>query len=268
MDKTIKLNNNIDMPIIGLGTWLMSDNDAKASVVDAIKLGYRFIDTAEAYGNEEGVGQALKECGVPREEIFLQTKLKAEIKNYDDAKKEIELSFKKLGVDYIDSFIIHWPTPWNLRNGNVRFEKENLEVWKALSEYVKSGRIRTIGLSNFWISDVKNILDNAEIKPTINQIKVHIGDTPMELINYCKENNIVVQAYSPIAHGKLLENERVARIASKYNVTISQLCIRYILQLGLVPIPKTTHKEYMKTNMDVDFVISNDDMVMLKELKL
>ena len=265
MNKTIKLNNNMDMPVLALGTWLMTNEEARLSVIEAVKLGYRFIDTAEGYQNEEGVGLGLKECGVPREEIFLQTKLKAEIKNYEDAKREIELSFKKLDVDYIDSVIIHWPTPWELRNGNVRFEKENLEVWRALSEYVKEGRIRTIGLSNFWASDVKNILDNAEIKPTVNQIKVHIGETPIDLINYCKENNIVVQAYSPIAHGKLLDNEMVAKMAAKYNVSISQLCIRYTLQLGLVSIPKTTHPEYMKMNMDVDFVISDEDMEILKK---
>ncbi|MBQ9520715.1 MAG: aldo/keto reductase [Acholeplasmatales bacterium] len=268
MNKTIKLNNNMDMPVLALGTWLMTNEEARLSVIEAVKLGYRFIDTAEGYQNEEGVGLGLKECGVPREEIFLQTKLKAEIKNYDDAKREIELSFKKLDVDYIDSVIIHWPTPWELRNGNVRFEKENLEVWRALSEYVKEGRIRTIGLSNFWASDVKNILDNAEIKPTVNQIKVHIGETPLDLINYCKENNIVVQAYSPIAHGKLLNNEMVAKMAAKYNVSISQLCIRYTLQLGLVSIPKTTHPEYMKMNMNVDFVISDEDMEILKSIKL
>ena len=268
MNKTIKLNNGIDMPTIALGTWLMTNEEARASVIEAVKLGYRFIDTAEGYGNEEGVGQGLKECGIPREEIFLQTKLKAEIKNYDDTKREIELSFKKLDVDYIDSVIIHWPTPWELRNGNVRFEKENLEVWRVLSEYVKAGRIRTIGLSNFWISDVKNILDNCEIKPTVNQIKVHIGETPKDLIDYCQKNDIVVQAYSPIAHGKLLDNEVVSKMAAKYNVTISQLCVRYTLQLGLVSIPKTTHPEYMKINKDVDFVISEEDMDILKKYKL
>ena len=266
LNKKMKLHNGVEIPVIGLGTWLIDDSVVEEAVIKAIKLGYRHIDTAEAYGNERGVGAAIKHCGVPREELFIQTKVVAEIKDYENAKIAIEDSFKKLDVDYIDLMIIHCPQPWNeYHNGNHYFEG-NLAVWRALIEYYKAGKIRSIGVSNFEIVDIQNLIDNSDVKPMVNQIPTHIGYTPFDIIKYCQENDIVIEAYSPIAHGRLLDNEEVKMMAEKYGVSIPQLSIRYTLQLGAVSLPKTVHEEYMKQNADVDFEISKEDMKKLFDL--
>lgn len=198
--------------------------------------------------------------------FFLQTKLHAEAKTYEEAKKQIELSFKKLGVDYIDLMIIHSPQPWqNFRDGNHYFEG-NLQAWKALCEYYKAGKIRAIGVSNFEQVDIENLINNSDVKPMVNQILTHIGNTQFDVIDYCQKNDIVVEAYSPIAHGELLNNKEVTEMAKKYGVSIAQLCIRYTLQLGLVSLPKTENVEHMKQNIDVDFEISKEDMKTLIKL--
>lgn len=266
LNKKMKLHNGVEIPVIGLGTWLIDDSVVEEAVIKAIKLGYRHIDTAEAYGNERGVGAAIKHCGVPREELFIQTKVVAEIKDYDNAKIAIEDSFKKLDVDYIDLMIIHCPQPWNeYHNGNHYFEG-NLAVWRALIEYYKAGKIRSIGVSNFEIVDIQNLIDNSDVKPMVNQIPTHIGYTPFDIIKYCQDNDIIIEAYSPIAHGRLLDNEEVKAMAKKYGVSIPQLSIRYTLQLNTVSLPKTVHEEYMKQNAEVDFEISREDMKKLFDL--
>lgn len=267
LDKTLTLYNGVKIPMIGLGTWLIPNDQVAEAVRQAVKLGYRHIDTAEAYGNEQGVGEGLKTCGISREEIFLQTKLHAEAKTYKQAKKEIEQSFKKLGVDYIDLMIIHSPQPWNsFRDGNHYYEG-NLQAWKALVEYYKAGKIRAIGVSNFDKEDIENLTNNSDVKPMVNQILTHIANTQFDLIDYCQKNNIVVEAYSPIAHGELLKNKVVQDMAKKYNVSIAQLCIRYTLQLGLVSLPKTTNSLHMQENANVDFVISKSDMQKLIKIQ-
>ena len=267
LDKTLTLYNGVKIPMIGLGTWLIPNDQVAEAVRQAVKLGYRHIDTAEAYGNEQGVGEGLKTCGIAREKIFLQTKLHAEAKTYKQAKKEIEQSFKKLGVDYIDLMIIHSPQPWNsFRDGNHYYEG-NLQAWKALVEYYKAGKIRAIGVSNFDKEDIENLTNNSDVKPMVNQILTHIANTQFDLIDYCQKNNIVVEAYSPIAHGELLKNKVVQDMAKKYNVSIAQLCIRYTLQLGLVSLPKTTNPLHMQENANVDFVISKSDMQKLIKIQ-
>ena len=220
-NKNLVLSNGVKIPQIGLGTRLI-DNDKVSEVVKkALQLGYRHIDTAQAYNNEEGVGKGIKESGVAREKIFLQTKLAAEIKTYDEAIKAIEGSLKRLNVDYIDLMIIHSPDPWNdYKNGN-NYDKGNLEAWRALEKFYLEGKIKAIGVSNFEISDLENIINNAKIKPMVNQIICHISNTNFELIDFCKKNNIVVEAHSPIGHGELLKNDNVLKIASKYQSTIN-----------------------------------------------
>ncbi len=266
LNKTLTLSNGVQIPQIGLGTWMIPDDKAADAVANAIKFGYRHIDTAEAYGNERGVGEGIRKSGSDRKEIFLQTKLHAEAKTYEDAKRNIELSFEKLGVDYIDLMIIHSPQPWNaFRDGNHYFEG-NLEAWRALCEFYKAGKIRAIGVSNFEKEDVENIIANSDVKPMVNQILTHISNTQFSLIDYCKQNGIVVEAYSPIAHGELLKNQTVQGIADKYGVSIARLCVRYVLQLGLVALPKTANPEHMKENADVNFEISDEDMKKLIEI--
>lgn len=265
-DKKLVLSNGVEIPQLGLGTWLIDDSKVIDVVLNAFDIGYRHIDTAEAYGNERGVGEALKKSKLKREDVFIQTKLKSEIKTYEEAKANIEESLDKLGVDYIDLMVIHSPQPWsNFRDGN-HYKEGNLEAWKALVEYYKKGKIRAIGVSNFEIEDLENIISNSDVKPMVNQILVHIVNTNFELIKYCKEHDIVVEAYSPIAHGALLNNEIVKNMANKYHVSIAQLCIRYTLLLGLVSLPKASSKEHLLSNFDVDFIISDEDMKTLCEI--
>ena len=268
LNQTYELYNGIKIPKIGLGTWLIDNEVVDHVIKNAVKIGYKHIDTAQAYGNEAGIGKALKEINIPRNELFITTKIQAELKNYEDAKKSIDESLKKLGLDYIDLFIIHCPQPWSEFRSEKRYFEENIQVWKALEEVYKSGKVKAIGVSNFLIDDLQNILDNCEIKPMVNQVEAHIADVPFELAEFCKANDILIEAYSPIAHGTALQSEKIKEIADKYNVTVAQLCIRYTLELGFVTLPKTVHEEYMKANADVDFIICEEDMEILNSLKI
>ncbi|WP_455169596.1 aldo/keto reductase [Aegicerativicinus sediminis] len=267
LKETYTLNNGIEIPKLGLGTWFIDNEEAVQAVEKAIELGYRHIDTAQAYQNEEGVGKGIQNSGLNRSELFITTKLAAELKSYDEAKEAIDKSLETLGLDYIDLMIIHSPKPWKEFQGEERHYKGNLEAWKALEEAYEAGKLKSIGLSNFEIPDLKNILENGTIKPMVNQILAHITNVPKELISYCKENDILVEAYSPIGHGELFKNEEVAKMAEKYNVSVPQLGIRFDLQLGLLPLPKTANPDHMKTNAKLDFVISEEDMDFLMNLE-
>ncbi len=266
--KTYKMNNGAEIPKLALGTWLIENDEAAKAVCEAVKIGYRHIDTAQAYGNERGVGEGIRKCGVAREEIFITSKVAAEHKSYQSAADSIDETLSKMGLDYIDMMIIHSPQPWKeVNQSENRYFKENKEVWKALEDAVKAGKVRTIGVSNFLREDIDNILQGCEISPAVNQILAHISNTPLELINYCREKDILVEAYSPIAHGEALKNESIKEMADKYNVSIPQLCIKYDLQLGMVVLPKTANPAHMKTNAMLDFTISDEDMEALKNIK-
>jgi diketogulonate reductase-like aldo/keto reductase len=257
----------VEIPKLALGTWFISDNDTGQAVKDAVQLGYRHIDTAQAYGNERGVGEGIKTCGVNRQELFVTTKLAAEIKTYQEAVTSIDESLQRMGLDYVDLMIIHSPQPWNKFGEEERFFEGNLEAWRALEKAYKAGKLRAIGVSNFEKPDIDNILGSCEVKPMVNQILAHISNTPMDLIQYTQDKGILVEAYSPIGHGEILRNEDIAGIAEKYTVSVPQLAIRYILQLGLLPIPKTANPAHMKTNAEVDFAISEQDMEFLKNIE-
>lgn len=267
LQETYTLNNNIQIPKLGLGTWFI-DNDAVVQAVkDAVQLGYRHIDTAQAYQNEEGVGKGIKACGVDRKELFITTKLAAEVKSYEEAVRAIDKSLETMGLEYIDLMIIHSPKPWQDFQGDERFFEGNLAAWKALEEAYKAGKLKAIGLSNFEIEDVQNILENGTVKPAVNQVLAHISNVPEKTIDFCKENNILVEAYSPIGHGELFKNDEVAEMAEKYGVSIPQMAIRFDLQLGLLPLPKTANPEHMKGNAQLDFEISDEDMQVLRSLE-
>lgn len=261
------LSNGVKIPKIGLGTWMIPDAETDKAVCEAVKLGYCHIDTAEAYGNEAGVGRGVRECGLPREEIFVTSKVIAEAKSYGSAVEAIDGSLKKTGLDYIDMMIIHSPQPWSEFRDEKRYFEENIDVWRALEDAYEAGKIRAIGVSNFLIDDLQNILENCKIKPMVNQILTHISNTPSELIKYCGENGILTEAYSPIAHGEALKNPAIADMANKYGVTPAQLCVRYVLQLGMVALPKTANPDHMKSNANVDFEISAEDMDALIGMK-
>ncbi|MEC0206963.1 aldo/keto reductase [Paenibacillus lautus] len=266
-NETYKLSNGTDIPKLGLGTWLLDDEQAAQAVRDAVSLGYRHIDTAQAYRNEAGVGEAIRSCGVARQELFITTKVAAEAKNYDAVTQSIDESLAKMGLDYIDLLIIHSPQPWKEFREENRYFKENKEVWKAMEDAYKTGKVKAIGLSNFLQDDVENILASCEIKPMVNQILAHVSNTPFELIDFCQKNAILVEAYSPIAHGAILDNAKVKVIADKYGVSAAQLCLRYDIQLGLVVIPKTANPDHMRINAELDFVISDADMENLKNVE-
>ncbi|WP_217447686.1 aldo/keto reductase [Maribellus comscasis] len=259
--------NGVEIPKLGLGTWFIRDENAAQAVKDAVEMGYWHIDSAQAYQNERGVGEGIRTCGVKREELFVTTKLAAEVKSYDKAVASINISLKTLGLDYIDMMIIHSPKPWMEFHENDSYSDGNRQAWKALEEAYKAGKIRAIGVSNFQKADIENILEVCTVKPMVNQILAHISNTPNGLIEYCKENDVLVEAYSPIVHGELMKNREVKKIAKKYGASVPQLGIRYCLELDLLPLPKTANPAHMKNNADVDFVISAEDMEFLKNVE-
>ena len=267
LEENYTLANGIKIPKLGLGTWFISNENVVQAVKEAVKIGYRHIDTAQAYQNESGVGEGIKTSGVKREDLFVTTKLAAEVKSYEEAVASIDNSLKTMGLDYIDMMIIHSPKPWTEFHKEDAYFEGNREAWRALEEAYKAGKLRAIGLSNFKEADIDNILNNCSVKPMVNQILVHISNTPKELIQYSQEKDILVEAYSPIAHGELMKNQDVVKMAEKYGVSVPQLSIRYTLQLGLLPLPKTANPVHMKNNADVDFVISEEDMDFLKNLE-
>lgn len=260
------LANGVRIPRLGLGTWMIPDASAAAAVETAIGLGYRHIDTAQAYANEAGVAEGIRRSGVKREEIFLTSKVAAELKSYDAAADSIRETLRKTGLDYIDLMLIHAPQPWAEFRSEKRYFRENREVWRALEDAYEAGLIRSIGVSNFLSDDLENLFDACRIRPMVNQILTHITNTPEALIDTCRRAGIVTEAYSPIAHGKALENPVIARFAAAYGVTPAQLCVRYTLELGMVSLPKASSAAHMKENATVDFTILPSDMETLRGL--
>mgnify|MGYP000129704419 CR=1 FL=1 len=267
LNETYTLPNGVEIPKLGLGTWMIDDQQVVAAVQEAIGLGYRHIDTAQAYANERGVGEGVRASGVARGDLFITTKVDAGAKSYEAAAQSIDGSLEALGMDYIDLMIIHSPHPWTEFRGDKDYFAENREVWKALEDAYEAGKVHAIGLSNFEQADIENILEFATVKPMVNQILAHISNTPLELIEYTQAQGILVEAYSPVAHGELLKNEQVQAIAATYGVTVPQLSIRYDLQLGLLPLPKTKTPAHMASNAELDFVISDEDMETLKHIE-
>lgn len=262
-----KLSNGVEIPVIALGTWFIDDDKVAEAVKSAVKMGYRHIDTAQAYGNEHGVGEGIRTCGVPREQIFVTSKVTAEYKTYEEAAVSIDRSLANMGLDYIDMMIIHSPQPWDKVNQSEdRYVEGNRAAWRALEDAYKAGKLRAIGVSNFLPVDIENLWETAEIKPMVNQVLCHISNSPLELIDYCKKKGIVMEAYSPVAHGEALKNKVIADMAEKYEVTIPQMCIRFDIQLGMIVLPKTANPDHMKANADVDFTISAEDMEILKHV--
>ncbi|MFI0898164.1 aldo/keto reductase [Streptomyces sp. NPDC020983] len=266
LNETYTLAGGVEIPRLGLGTWFIDDDKAADAVRAAVSIGYRNIDTAQAYGNERGVGEGVRTCGVPRDELFVSTKLAAEIKDYDQALAAIDGSLAALGLDRVDLMLIHSPQPWDdFRGGD--YAQGNREAWRALEDAHRAGKVRSIGVSNFQQHDLDNILEGGSVVPHVNQLLVHAGNTPSDLLAYCESKQILVEAYSPIAHGAILKNVEVQAMAQKYGVSVPQLCIRYTLQLGTVSLPKTANPEHMRSNAEVDFDISDDDMNVLRDLR-
>ena len=261
LDENWELSNGISIPKLGFGTWLLEGKDATDATDMAISCGYRLIDTAQAYGNEAEVGKAVRESGVARDKLFVASKIAAELKTRNAAKQSIDETLSKMGLDYLDLMIIHSPQPWaEFRKTDDHFYEGNLEAWAALEDAYKDGKLRSIGVSNFKQDDIKNIIDNASITPMVNQILCHVGQVPKDLVDYCQQNNILVEGYSPIAHGEADRLEGIQTIADKYDVSVAQLCIRFLIQLNIVPLPKATSEAHIRANAEVDFKIDKEDM--------
>lgn len=267
LQETYTLANGIAIPKLGLGTWFIDNNKAVQAVRTAAELGYRLIDTAQAYGNERGVGEGIRTCGLKREELFVASKVAAEHKTYEDAARSIDETLEKMGLTYLDQMLIHSPQPWREFRAEKRYFQENRAVWRALEDAQAAGKVRVIGVSNFLRDDLENLLTGCRVRPAVNQLLLHIAGTDLPLLDYCTQQDIRVEAYSPIAHGEALKNPAINAMAEKYGVSVPQLCIRYVLQLGAVALPKTANPGHMRSNAAVDFAISPEDMETLRSME-
>ncbi|MBQ3669861.1 MAG: aldo/keto reductase [Treponema sp.] len=256
------LSNGVEIPCVGFGTW-QSENGAEAynAVFHALSAGYRHIDTATAYGNEESVGSAisdfLKSSGVKRDEIFVTTKLWNRDHGYERTKAAIDASLKNLKVDYLDLYLVHWPNPLAFRDC---WKETNAESWRAMEEAYAAGKIRAIGLSNFCVRHIEPLLETAQVKPMVNQLKLCPGIAQKELCDYSSSLGMVLEAYSPLGTGAIFSNDFMRSLAKKYGRSIAQICIRWSLQNGFLPLPKSVTKDRIEENAKVfDFELDFDD---------
>jgi diketogulonate reductase-like aldo/keto reductase len=266
-DSKVVLNNGVQMPVIGFGVFRLAEGEEVYNAVkNALSVGYRLIDTASQYKNEEGVGRAIRESGIPREEIFVTTKLWNTDQGYESALRAIDVSLGKLGLDYVDLYLVHWPTATGeLRKGESINRRE--ETWRAMEEIYKSGKAKAIGVSNYMINHLEEMKKYQTIPPAVNQFEFHPFLYLAELLSYCKQNNIAVEAHSPFFDLKGADNEVIQKIAQKYGKTWAQVVLRWSIEHGAVPIPKSAHLKHMKENLEVfDFEISSEDMQALNKL--
>jgi len=266
LNTTYKLANGVRIPIIGFGTWQTPDGDvAEKSVLTAIREGYTHIDTAAIYGNEESVGRGIKASGIKRSELFLTTKLWNNAISYEDAKKEINTSLKKLAVSYLDLYLIHWPNPKENRpNG----EKRNAKVWKAMEEAYQAGVLKAIGVSNFHPKHIDALLKTAAIAPHVNQIYVNPSDQQLGIVSHNNKYHIVTEAYSPLGTGEIFKVEELKKVADKYQKTVAQIVLRWSLQKGYLPLPKSVHEMRIKENILLfDFNLDAEDIAFIDSLK-
>ena len=270
LESTFTLSNGNKIPCIGFGTWQSAAGDeAYSAVLAALNAGYRHIDTAAAYGNEESVGRAindfLKSSSVRREELFITTKLWNDDHGYESAQKAIDLSLQKLHLDYLDLYLIHWPNPLKFRDC---WAKMNELSWRAMEEAYKDGKLRAIGLSNFCERHVVELLKTAEIKPMVNQIKICPGQSQKELADYSRSLGMVVEGYSPMGTGGIFKSDEMKKIAEKYNRTIAQICVRWSLQQGNIPLPKSVHADRIEENARVfDFALEESDIKKIADMQ-
>lgn len=264
-DEFYVLKNGVKIPKVGFGTWQSKNGEeAYQATLWALQYGYRHIDTAYVYGNEESVGQAIIDSKIPREEIFITTKLPAEIKDYQQTFEYFNQSLKNLKTDYVDLYLIHAPWPWDEVGKDCT--AGNIEAWKAMIELYKNKKVRAIGVSNFNVADIKAIVDATSFWPAVNQIRYFIGNTQSEITDFCQQNDVLIEAYSPLATGELIGNEHVEKMAKKYHTTIAKICLRYCIEKGTLPLPKSVHEERIKDNIDLDFELEEEDLKYLDSL--
>ncbi len=257
IQSTVKLNNDVRMPILGLGVYQSPPGRVTRNAVNfALRVGYRHVDTARIYGNEADVGEAVRESSVPRGDLFVTTKLWNSDQGYDSTLRAFEGSLKRLGLDYLDLYLVHFPVP-DLRK----------ETWRAMETLLEKGRCRAIGVSNFTLRHLEELIEESHVIPSVNQVEFHPFLYQKELLKYCQRKGIQVEAYSPLARGERLKHPRIISLATKYSKTPAQLMIRWGIEHGLVVIPKSTREERIRENSQVfDFDISDDDMRSLDSL--
>lgn len=260
----IPLSNGTSIPCLGFGTWKTPAEEAARSVAEALRIGYRHIDTATAYGNEGGVGQAIAESGIPREEIFLTSKLWNPHQGYQSTLDAFARTLEALRTDYLDLYLIHWPhDPKYFDN----WEEMNLETWRAFEELYESGAIKAIGVSNFRPRHLENIMKHAKIMPMVDQVEIHPGMPQDELIAFCREHNMVVEGWSPLSTGRIFSVPEVQEIAQKYGKSIAQVCLRWSVQRGVIPLPKSVTPARILENSQVfDFELEEADMQRISAL--
>jgi diketogulonate reductase-like aldo/keto reductase len=265
LSDSFTLGNGVPIPAVGFGTWQIPDGDAtRTAVAEALRVGYRHIDTARAYGNEASVAQAIAESGLAADEVFVTTKLPAEVKDAAGATAAFEASIGALRVDQVDLYLIHAPWPWSEIGAD--YAAGNAEVWRVMAELRDAGRIRAIGVSNFSVDDLEKLVAASGVVPLVNQIRYFIGHTADDVTAYCKERGILVEAYSPLATGRILDNPDIGALADRYQRSVAQLSIRYVLQKGVLPLPKSVTPERIAENAELDFEISAEDMATLDAL--
>ena len=263
---TYTLSNGVSIPCVGFGTWQSKDGpEARDSVAEALRAGYRHIDTAQGYGNEESVGQAVKESGLSRGEVFLTSKLTNSVRGYDQTLSAFHESLRKLGTDYMDLFLIHWPRPVSFRND---WEAQNAQSWRAMEDLYREGKVRAIGISNFHPHHIEALLKTATVAPMVNQIRLAPGDTQDEVVNFSREKGMLLEAYSPLGVGKVFEVPQMKALAEKYGKSIAQIAIRWSLQRGYLPLPKSVTPARIRENTEVfDFQLDDADVELIAGLK-
>jgi diketogulonate reductase-like aldo/keto reductase len=265
LQEEFRFSNGFRMPRVGFGTWQITDaEEAYDATSSALECGYRHVDTARVYGNEDAVGRAVRDSGIPRSEIFVTSKLPAEIKDHDEALASFETTIDTIGLAYLDCYLIHAPWPWHDIGRDCA--AGNKAIWKALEAIYRSGRAKAIGVSNFNAIDLNVILDGCSVAPMVNQIRFFIGNTQEEVVEFCRSKDIRVTAYSPLATGRILHHPEIRAVAERYGKTVAQLCIRYVIQKGVGPLPKSTQPGRIRENADVDFEITGADMILLDGL--
>lgn len=261
---TFKLNNGVPIPCVAFGTYQAAERKTAEVLETAIQAGYRYFDTASFYETESYLCEAIKESKIPREDFFLASKAWKDEMGYENTKQAFEASLQRLGTDYLDLYLIHWPLP---SPDYQEWKSLDMDTWRALEEFYKAGRVRAIGLSNFLPHHIENLLQNCEIRPAVNQIEFHPGYSQEATVSYCQERGIQVQAWSPLGRMKVSEEPLILELAQRYQVSPAQICLKYALQRNIIPLPKASSMKRMKENQALfGFLISDEDMYRLKTM--
>ena len=265
---TLTLRNGVVIPLLGFGTWQIKDGEeAYASTLAALAAGYRHIDTAAAYRNETSIGRAIKDSGIPRKQLFITTKLESHLKNYEQTFVEFEQSRQRLGLDYIDLYLIHAPWPWSEWQTNPDYSQGNIAAWKAMEKLYQEKKVRSIGVSNFDISHLEKLFQGIDLLPHVNQSALWIGRPQKAVRAFCSEKEIAIEAYSPLATGRIFKLDLLHTLAKKYKKTPAQIAIRFTVELGAITLPKSTNPSRIIENGELDFKLERDDLLALLELE-